>query len=91
MMVLFQRTIIYLPFVPPGARTERLEERAKELAGTSCRQVEVESSRPTRWTRAKVLLKGLEMASMEESGDRDDKRERVVVIYLQGEFAPLRR
>ncbi|SCV67245.1 BQ2448_5891 [Microbotryum intermedium] len=68
MMVLFQRKIIYLPFLPLGGRKETLlpaEDRSpqleKELGGFDWTELECTSrARSTRWGR-KVVLKGIQL------------------------------
>ncbi|KDE05077.1 hypothetical protein MVLG_04517 [Microbotryum lychnidis-dioicae p1A1 Lamole] len=68
MMVLFQRKIIYLPFLPLGGRTETLlpaEDRStqleKELGGFDWASVECTSrARSTRWGR-EVVLRGIQV------------------------------
>ncbi|SCZ96031.1 BZ3500_MvSof-1268-A1-R1_Chr8-1g09957 [Microbotryum saponariae] len=68
MMVLFQRKIVNLPFLPLGGRTETLlpaEDRSaqleKELGGFDWTQVECTSrARSTRWGR-EVVLRGIQV------------------------------
>lgn len=99
MMVAFQRRIIYLPSVPPGARNESLApgERspalAADLAGLDCRQVTVRSDVPTRVLRRPVILQGLVVSSSRDvahsaqaSSDEADTPNSpdVAVVYLSG-------
>ncbi|GAA6057388.1 hypothetical protein JCM3770_000739 [Rhodotorula araucariae] len=91
MLVLFQRRIIYLPSVPPGSRNESLAggERAPavdaSLNGLDWREVRVQSAVPTRWLRRPVELRGIEMSwSGARSRDVKEVRDKVVVVYLQG-------
>lgn len=88
MLVLFQRKIIYMGYLPPGARTERLKEDDQDVKGLAWKEVEVGSSNG-------VLLRGYSFRR--ESGD--SKREasrtfgtpapprpsKVLIIYFQGE------
>ncbi|GAA5979046.1 hypothetical protein JCM5350_004215 [Sporobolomyces pararoseus] len=90
MLVAFQRKIIYLPSVPPGTRNESLaeEERTKErdssLSGMDWKEVTIESSAPSRILRQKVKLKGIEVKWKNDKIEKERKKSKVVVIYLQG-------
>lgn len=104
MMILFQRRIIYLPSVPPGTRNESLAEGERSpqlealLGGFEWKEVEVQSSAPSRWLRRKVMLKGIELewkgtprkgsAELEKGAQREDKGKHTVIIYLQGTLLP---
>ncbi|GAA5830554.1 hypothetical protein JCM11251_002513 [Rhodosporidiobolus azoricus] len=91
MLVLFQRKIIYLPSVPPGTRDESLAQgerstaRDASLSGMRWKEVQIQSTVPSRWMRRPVKLKGIELEWKEDEGKAvEGQRQHVVVVYLQG-------
>ncbi|KAK4047796.1 hypothetical protein OIV83_005138 [Microbotryomycetes sp. JL201] len=85
-LVMFQRKIMYLPYVPLGSRKQTLDELSQsphastELAKLVCHQIATPSPAPTRWLRRPVELQGLRVAH-EALGDREPQ---AVIVYLQG-------
>ncbi|KAM0787174.1 hypothetical protein ACM66B_006422 [Microbotryomycetes sp. NB124-2] len=85
-LVIAQRKIIYLPYVPLGSRTQTLQDyrnapqTARELSKLVCHKITAPSNAPTRWLRRPVTLQGLQV-SYETTAERDPD---LVVVYLQG-------
>ncbi|KAI5117811.1 hypothetical protein M0805_004571 [Coniferiporia weirii] len=78
-MVLFQRKIIYMGYVPPGARTETLQEHGLKVKDMTCEETQIPS-------KNRVKLSALIM-SKKSTANPD-----CVVIYLQGNAGnPLHR
>lgn len=88
MLVLFQRKIIYMGYLPPGTRTERLKEDDQDLEDLTWKEVEVESSDG-------VLLRGYSFRRESEDSKLEASRtfgtpapprsSKVLIIYFQGE------
>ncbi|KAA1475091.1 alpha/beta-hydrolase [Dentipellis sp. KUC8613] len=68
MLYIFQRKIIYMGYVPPGSRTEKLEHISK---GLHCEQVQIPSDK-------KVVLSSLLVQRAEITSPK------VAMLYLQG-------
>lgn len=81
MLVLFQNTIIYNPFMPPNSRSMRIEDFAKECRGIGWREERIKS------------LDGTEIAlciSDEVAGSQvDPNRPPAYVMYFQGNASSL--
>lgn len=73
MLVLFQNTIIYNPFMPPNARSMRIEEFAKQCRGIRWREERIRS------------LDGTEIAlCVSDSPTSDASKTPVYILYFQG-------
>lgn len=70
MLVLFQRKVIYMPYIPIDARRTPLSAYAKLLDGLDAEQVEVKNGR--------VALQGILLTRS------NDKKPDVVIVHLQG-------
>ncbi|KAH9936510.1 Alpha/Beta hydrolase protein [Fomitopsis serialis] len=75
MMVVFQRKIIYMGYVPPGARTEELGVETPVPKGLKCEEIRIQSDKG-------VTLYGIDVQKDVEQPSPDSRR--IVVIYLQG-------
>ncbi|KII86736.1 hypothetical protein PLICRDRAFT_43389 [Plicaturopsis crispa FD-325 SS-3] len=84
MLVLFQRKIIYMGYVPPGARQEELRDvPPKHLKDISCKEVRVKSESAYL---SRIIVHGRRPAHTKR--DPPD----IVMIYLQGNAGnPLHR
>lgn len=76
MLVLFQNTIIYNPFLPPNARRMRISEFAHQCRGIQWREERISSLDGTE-----IALCVSEVSS--ESHNQTQKR-RVYILYFQG-------
>ncbi|KZS93417.1 alpha/beta-hydrolase, partial [Sistotremastrum niveocremeum HHB9708] len=74
MMVLFQRKIIYMAYVPPGARDEDLDLNDPILRGVRCEVVQIP-------TGPKSSIAGI---AFESSGSQISSNPPLVIIYFQG-------
>ena len=72
MMVLFQSKIIYMPFLPPNARSDAIEEYQSYCGGVEWREEHIRSGDGTNIALA-----------VAEVGEKNEGREKVV-LYCQG-------
>lgn len=83
MMVLFQRKIIYMGYVPPGARKEQLRVDVPIPKGVQCEEISLQSEKRT-------MLYGLVLQN--EDVNTSCREPDVVIVYLQGNASnPLAR
>lgn len=75
MMVLFQNKIIYMPFLPPNARSDTIKEYEAWCGGVSWREEFVRSGDGTDIALA--------VAEVGRKGEGKEGREKVV-LYFQG-------
>lgn len=80
MLVLFQNRIIYMPSMPPFARSERIADYV-----AVCRPVVWREDRIAAKDGAKLAVAVGEIAGAAVTdGEQAGKRNRVVIIYFQG-------
>ena len=81
MMVLFQDKIIYMPYMPPFARSEKIEDYA-----AACRPVEWEERqiRSLDGTRLAVCVGRMSDGGRAGEGEDDVRKKEVVICYFQG-------
>ncbi|BGO98298.1 hypothetical protein NBRC10513v2_002690 [Rhodotorula toruloides] len=94
MLVLFQRKVIYMPWLPPGSRDEPLSAvtATGEMGDMRVKEVRIESAEPTKWLRGKVEVRTIEVGWTEEENAMATKRPHVVILYMQGNAGtPLNR
>lgn len=77
MLVIFQNTIIYNPFLPPNARSLTIPEFAKQCAGIQWREERIKS---TDGTEIALCVTDVQQGPVTE----DQKQ--VYILYFQGEF-----
>ena len=85
MLILFQHKIIYMPFIPPFARSERIADYAQQCKPATWR---------TEWIRARdgthlaMAVSSMEQKAAIEGNDgrvpRGNRLQDVVVLYLHG-------
>lgn len=80
MLIIFQSRIIYMPNMPPFSRSEKVADYASECKPVTWEDHPIESMDGTRLR----LLEG----SIAEQSD-DARRDRVVIIYFQGNGSSL--
>ncbi|BGP29196.1 hypothetical protein JCM10296v2_000934 [Rhodotorula toruloides] len=95
MLVLFQRKVIYMPWLPPGSRDESLlaVTATGEMGDMGVKEVRIDSAEPTKWLRQKAEVRAIEVGWKEEEENvTATKRPHVVLLYLQGNAGtPLNR
>ncbi|KAF2770241.1 alpha/beta-hydrolase [Teratosphaeria nubilosa] len=79
MTILFQDRIIYMPYMPPFARSEKLETYAKV-----CKPVEWEEKRIRSLDGTKISLATGNIPEETATGSIDESRKDVVICYFQG-------
>ncbi|KAI0008699.1 alpha/beta-hydrolase [Xylariaceae sp. FL0662B] len=78
MMVIFQNHIIYMPWLPPNARREKIEDYARRCGGIQWRQERV---RATDGTDLALCLTDLRLGSSVSPGPPDTA---FYILYFQG-------
>jgi len=79
MLVLFQNKIIYMPFLPPNARQEKISDYSKQCGAISWREERIRSTDGTAIS--------LCVSDVVGKGDSKGKeRKRVYILYFQGYF-----
>jgi len=78
MMILFQNKIIYMPGLPPNARSETISEYMSQCAGIEWRE---ERIRSLDGTRISLCLAGVETGTV-----GSQKSSRIYILYFQGLF-----
>lgn len=88
MLVLFQRKVIYMPWLPPGSRDEPLAAvtASGEMGDMRVKEVGVASPEPTRWFRRPVEVRAIEVGWDEKEDVATEQRPHVVILYMQGEW-----
>lgn len=76
MMVLFQNKIIYMPFLPPNARSDNIDEYASYCGGVKWKEEHIRSGDGTD-----IALAVSEFGSEEKEGASATEK---VVLYFQG-------
>lgn len=84
MLVLFQNRIIYMPSMPPFARSERIAEYVAVCRPVAWREDRIAAKDGAKLAVAVGEIAGAAMAEGGEDGEREGKRNRVVIIYFQG-------
>jgi hypothetical protein len=77
MLVIFQNTIIYNPFLPPNARTMTISEFARQCAGVQWREERIKSNDGTE-----IAL----CVSDIQQGPVTEDQKQVYILYFQGQF-----
>lgn len=75
MMVLFQNKIIYMPFLPPNARSDTITEYSSRCGGIKWKEEHIKSTDGT----------DIALAIAEVGTQKNDAVEKVV-LYFQGEI-----
>ncbi|KZT67298.1 alpha/beta-hydrolase [Daedalea quercina L-15889] len=75
MMIVFQRKIVYMGYVPPGSRTEQLGVDVPVPKGLECEEIRLQSERG-------VTLYGIDVRQKPRRPLPDSRK--IVVLYLQG-------
>lgn len=81
MLVLFQNRIIYMPSIPPFARSERIADYAAACRPVAWRQDRIAARDGTSLAVAVGEIGAASVAGEREGGE---ERKRVVIIYFQG-------
>ncbi|CDZ98733.1 Predicted alpha/beta hydrolase BEM46 [Phaffia rhodozyma] len=87
MMILFQRKILYMGFLPPGSRTTKIDKTNWLLRGLDMKELEFPSIGPDG---KGVILRGLELSQERPASSnrlttkKSDSHPDRVLIYLQG-------
>lgn len=78
MMVSFQNKIIYMPYMPPNARQEKISDYQDSLCGVQWDEYKTRAADKTKLTLA--------MATVASGGDEADSSvsHHVYILYLQG-------
>lgn len=85
MMVLFQNKIIYMPFLPPGARRETIKAYERQCGGVIWRE---ERTRASDGTQISLCVASANATRLDKiSGEENEKR--VYVLYFQGNASSL--
>ncbi|KAF2139825.1 uncharacterized protein K452DRAFT_210419, partial [Aplosporella prunicola CBS 121167] len=85
MTIVFQEKLIYLPYLPPFARSEKIDEYAKE-----CKPVEWEEKRIRSLDGTRIsLCVGRIPQGTPHGDDVNQNRRHVVLVYFQGNGASL--
>ena len=77
MLITFQRKIIFMPTMPPNARTEKIEDYKKLCAGIQWRTVSIRSLDGTKISLCVTSVDNTTSPRFEPS-------KRVYIIYFQG-------
>ena len=77
-MVVFQNKIIYMPYMPPFARRERIEDYRTECGPVKRREERIDS---LDGTRISLIVGELPHAGPEIEDGREGK---ILVLYFQG-------
>lgn len=80
LMVLFQNKIIYMPFLPPGSRRERLQDYARSCGPVAWTEQHIKS---LDGTRIALAIGKLDQERAEET------RKQKIILYFQGNGASL--
>jgi hypothetical protein len=81
-MVVFQNKIVYLPYLPPHARSEKIADYAGQLRRVSWREHQVVAVDGTRITLAMAVVPfGL---ASREKGSSEGRGVATVIVYFQG-------
>ena len=80
MMVLFQNKIIYMPGLPPNARSETIADYESQCGGIEWRE---ERTRSADGTRISLCVSSV------VSGVASQASERVYILYFQGHSSSL--
>jgi len=80
MLVLFQNKIIYMPFLPPNARQEKISDYSKQCGTISWREERIRSTDGTA-----ISLCISDIVGKEHSKGKASKR--VYILYFQGYFS----
>ena len=88
MTVLFQDKIIYMPYMPPFARSERIEDYAASCKPVEWREERIRSLDGTKISLCTGHIPRANKHGIREGGqtaaDMDGKRKHIVICYFQG-------
>lgn len=86
MLALFQRKVIYMPWLPPGSRDEPLAAvtASGEMGDMRVKEVRIASFEPTKWFRRPVEVRAIEVRWEEKEDLATEQRPHVVILYMQG-------
>ncbi|KAL7409353.1 hypothetical protein BDY24DRAFT_418969 [Mrakia frigida] len=85
MLVIFQRRIIYMGYLPPLARTTKIDPSDRLLRGLSLEEIEIESEKG-------ITLRGISLRTTTTTTTTTTKPPRICLVYFQGNLgSPLSR
>ena len=79
MLIVFQNKIIYMPFVPPFSKSEKIEDYARTCQPVQWQEHQIHSSDNTRLSLAIGSIKTDQNSKANHAGNK-----KVIIVYFQG-------